>query len=719
MPSGPHTRNVKPLLLIPFATLLVLHPLLLHGPSCGQDLAFHVQSWLDAAHQLRHGTLYPHWDMTAAWNAGEPRFLFYPPLSWLLGAVLTLIFPTALCPTIFIAIALLAAGFTFHKLASEFASPNAALIASTLYLANPYMLFTAFERSALAELLAAAWIPLLLLALLRPDPTDVPSAMRTVRNIAIPLALLWLTNAPAAVIGSYTLALVATLRVLTAIFAPTKLSSQSEQIAPVTPSSRPKQIAPVTPSSRPERSVVERPLYSAQTAASLETSATIRHPEASAPGLIPPQKKGGFSPWGMPLRLTATYLAAAILGLTLPAIYLLPAAYQRRYIQTAMALLPNMRYQDNFLFTRTTDAAHNAVNQTISLLALTLLLLTAAAVLTLLLKKSPTDREPVILSEGRSPKPKDPEALHPAQTFLPFLARTLALLTAIIAFLLTPLSTPIWHHLPNLAYLQFPWRLLILLAPIFALTLALLIDRIPTFSKPSPSAQDPWLHRRMSRPVTALTLLLPLALAVPAYRLYHQPCDPTDDPTHLAQLFSTHHGYPPTDEYTPTLADNDPLRSNNPAYWLANSPNDPAPNTTPTAAELNPSLDTDDTSLPDTQTLSTPSPHHFQIHAPTRSYLILNLRDYPNWDITETDPNGMERYHPAHNLRNDGLVALTLWYGSDYTLDITWRRTLDQTLGLVLSTLALLALVLTYRRKTAANPPRRPSRHPEQSEGPL
>ncbi len=203
--AAPSPAPKRAYLLIPFAVLLVLHPLFIHGPSCGQDLTFHVQSWLDAAAQLRHAH-YPHWDTTAAWNAGEPRFLFYPPISWLLGALLTLIFPINLCPTIFIAIALLASGLTFHKLASEFVSPNAALIASTLYLANPYMLFTAFERCALAELLAAAWLPLLLLALLRKRPT--------IPGIAIPLALLWLTNAPAAVIGSYTLALVATLRVL-------------------------------------------------------------------------------------------------------------------------------------------------------------------------------------------------------------------------------------------------------------------------------------------------------------------------------------------------------------------------------------------------------------------------------------------------------------------------------------------------------------------------
>jgi hypothetical protein len=211
------------------------------------------------------------------------------------------------------------------------ASPNAALIASTLYLANPYMLFTAFERSALAELLAAAWIPLLLLALLRIRPT--------IRGIAIPLALLWLTNAPAAVIGSYTLALIGAFRLAHAL-------------------------------------------------------RTHNHPQAKS--------------------ITLTYLAGACLGLTLPAIYLLPAAYERRFIQVAMAIIPNMRYQDNFLFTHTTDAAHNAVNHTISTLALTLLLLTAAAILPILLPKpkaSPTADTPKPFSP--IPYPLSP-ALPPA-----------------------------------------------------------------------------------------------------------------------------------------------------------------------------------------------------------------------------------------------------------------------------------------------------------------
>jgi hypothetical protein len=320
MPSGPTKRA---LLLLPLAALLAILPLLIHGGSCGQDQVFHLQSWFDAAQQLRHGH-YPHWAFTAAWNAGEPRFQFYPPLSWLLGAVLTMIFPANAAPIVYIFIALIAAGFAMYWLAKSFVSEEAALLAAALYLANPYMLFNAFERSAFAELLAAAWIPLLLLGILRTRPT--------VRGIAVPLALLWLTNAPAAVMGSYTLALLATLRVAFFI--------------------RDKDIC------HPERS-----------------AAKSKDPEGAALSIpLDP-----FKP--TPLRLALTYIAGAVLGLALPAFYLIPAAVERKYVQVAMAIIPNMRYQDNFLFAHTADAAHNAVNHTASMLALALIAATSSSAL--------------------------------------------------------------------------------------------------------------------------------------------------------------------------------------------------------------------------------------------------------------------------------------------------------------------------------------------------
>src|ERR1700722_680997 len=202
----PHTmhRNRLPYILIPVVALIAILPLILQGCSCGHDFDFHILSWLEAAHQFTQGNLHPHWAFTPAYNAGEPRFVFYPPLSWTLGAILGLILPWTWTPIVYTWLALTASGLALYYLVRDFTQPTAALLAAVFYAVNPYMLFTAYERTAYAELLAAAWIPLLLHAILR--------RQITVPRIAIPVALLWLTNAPAAVMPCYTLALLAILR---------------------------------------------------------------------------------------------------------------------------------------------------------------------------------------------------------------------------------------------------------------------------------------------------------------------------------------------------------------------------------------------------------------------------------------------------------------------------------------------------------------------------
>jgi hypothetical protein len=177
------------------------------------------------------------------------------------------------------------------------------------------------------------------------------------------------------------------------------------------------------------------------------------------------------------------------------------------------------------------------------------------------------------------------------------------------------------------------------------------------------------------------------------YRLYAHPCDPSGGPAAIAALFRTHHGVLPTDEYTPTDADNDVLRTNLPGYWLAADPNASAPNTTPTAAELNPSLQTDDTPVPNAQTLSTPAPHHLSLNLTLPATLILHLRDYPNWHITRNGNPVLPRLQ-----RDDGLLAIQLPAGPSI-IDITWHRTWDQNLGLALSLCGLLALGLTFRSR--------------------
>ncbi len=99
-----------PAILLPLLALIVVTPLIAHGCSCGHDFEFHLESWLDAATQMRHGTLDPAWTVTAAWNAGEPRFLFYPPVSWMFGALLALTMPLSAAPIVFTGVALLGSG---------------------------------------------------------------------------------------------------------------------------------------------------------------------------------------------------------------------------------------------------------------------------------------------------------------------------------------------------------------------------------------------------------------------------------------------------------------------------------------------------------------------------------------------------------------------------------------------------------------------------------
>lgn len=195
---------------VPAATLCcLLLPLLFfflrHGYSSGDDLPFHLGSWADASLQLRHG-VYPQWDTAAAYGAGEPRFVFYPPLSWLLGALLRMIATPAHAAEWFLCIAVASCWIGMYVAARRWFPASASLIAATVYAAAPYTLFNGLQRAAFGELLASALLPLLFAACIAPVPT--------VAAISVPLAWLWLTNIPTAILGSYLLLTVAVFRLL-------------------------------------------------------------------------------------------------------------------------------------------------------------------------------------------------------------------------------------------------------------------------------------------------------------------------------------------------------------------------------------------------------------------------------------------------------------------------------------------------------------------------
>jgi hypothetical protein len=434
-------------------------------------------------------------------------------------------------------------------------------------MANPYMLFTAYERTAYGELLAAAWMPLLLEGIL--------AERITVPGIAIPVALLWLTNAPAAVMGCYALALLAIVR------------------------------------------------------------------------LVMDSKQGRSAP---ALHSAVRTACGTGLGLALAAFYIVPAAYERRYVQTAMAIIGGVRIDANFLFEHTgttlDDLMHDAVLRTVSWIAVTML---AAAVVALVVAGL-RHREKL-----RSSDPAQPAPIAP-----------LVILAAVIALMLTPLSGPIWHRLPEMAFLQFPWRLLALLGPVLALALAAAQSSLSNIA-PRVSTQPP------STGTIFAALILVAALGLPAWHLFRQFCDPDDTVSARVALFHSNAGTDATDEYTPVSADNDALKPGDPAMWLAESPNAAPPlQTAPTATRT--------------------APLHSMIDAPRAEFLILNLRAYPSWRIA-LSRQGIAREPVSGELaRADGLIAIAVPAGRSI-IDIRYVESPDQIVGDAISGVALAALI--------------------------
>ncbi len=186
---------------------LVVLPWCFQGVPAGHDFEFHLNSWMDVLSQWKQGVIYPRWAGMANHGFGEPRFIFYPPASWTLGAALGAILPWKLVPGAYVWIALTLSGCSMFLLARRWLGRRDAIFAAALYVANPYHLVTVYWRSAFAELLAAALLPLVVLWVLRCKEDG--------RRIIVPLGLIvaaaWLTDLPAAVMLNYSLVLLLTV----------------------------------------------------------------------------------------------------------------------------------------------------------------------------------------------------------------------------------------------------------------------------------------------------------------------------------------------------------------------------------------------------------------------------------------------------------------------------------------------------------------------------
>ena len=557
--------------LIPLAALVVLMPMFHHGISCGHDLTFHITNWVEVSQQWRQGIVFPRWAVSPNYTAGEPRFIFYPPASTMLGAALGEITGWAAAPFVFIFVALCAAGAAMYRFARLSLLPAAALAAALLYIANPYTLFVIYTRSAFSELVAAAILPLLFLAVLRPR---IHIAL-----VAETVAGLWLANAPAAVLGMYALLVLALL-------------------------------------------------------------AAWRHRS---------------------LQHLLRIAAGTALGFAVATIYILPAAYERRWVQIDRVKQAAYEFRNNFLFGHMGEPLHDQVLHQASWIAVLLLAIIAISTAVLLLQH---------------------RHWHLLQRRVFFL---LAILSAVILFLLLPISAFAWHIVPELAFLQFPWRWTIALAPIAALLLAAALSHV----------YKRWV-------VIVLACLVVLFSHHAAYHHFHQACDPEDTPAGIVASFnlnaeSAGPGQEGTDEYTPVGANTDDLQHDAPRVWLYN------------AAEVGESQPAQHNEIRQHAVIEQWSPEykHFSANVPTDTIAILQLMDYPAWQV-RIDGQPAKKAVTA----SSGQIQIAL-QGGHSDVEVKFVHTADRILADIISALALLLLAWVAWRERHYHSHSRRHVHPQ------
>jgi hypothetical protein len=544
-----------PVLLIACTALLATGVLFVRGNSCGHDFDFHLLSWMEVARAWHAGLLYPHWVQDANYGAGEPRFIFYPPASWLLGALLGVAISWHAAPVLFVLLALLAAGGSMYLLARDWASAGPATFAACLYVASPYAMFVAYERSAFGELLAAAWLPLMVLFALRRSGSVAP--------LGLSVAALWLTNSPAAVVGSYLLAVLAL-------------------------------------------------------------------------GMWIAQGR----PW--PALRAAGGMA---LGLGLAAFYIVPAAFEQRWVQIERAITPGMRVEDSFLFAHTANDFHDQVLRTASWI-LILEFAGASVAAYLAWKKRAGGSNRIVLT-----------------AMLP-----------VFLFLQLPASEVIWKHAPHLKFLQFPWRWLMALSVAGCTLAGMAVVR-----------QARW------RVLVAGTMIA--AMAIGGGLLFFQPCD--DEDAVAAQLAGFHlgHGTEGTDEYTPVGVDNAAVQQHLPLVRvLRAAQDDTADDTSADNPEWRAGGPGGIAAWVDAQRRNG---EHWTVSVvtPETGFAVLRLMDYPSWRVT-VDGQPVK----SRPLREDGLMAVPVNVGS-HVLEVRWTATRDVVAGRAVSAIALLALAAVAMRE--------------------
>jgi hypothetical protein len=618
-------------------SLLIVAPFFFYGSASGHDFEFHAASWLDVAGQWKEGIVFPRWAGWANHGFGEPRFIFYPPFSWLLGAALSFFVPWNYVPVAFIVLVQTFAGVSAFAFARRLLPERAALFGAVCYAANPNALLIIYMRSDYAELLASAFFPLLFLAVLevggvlkvggafdfgapanRGKRSSLSSTAagadefifgwrlrRAVVFFAAMFAAVWSSNAPAGVIASYSVAL---------LFAWFALREKS---------------------------------------------------------------------W----RPLARGFAAIALGFGFTAFYLLPAAYEQRWVNIGQALSAGLLPAENFLYTATNDPEHTLFNWIASTTAVVLIVLTGIAALAARSRQDATAGR----SEPRPYNDSEDRGQTGGLSGLPNAAwqAMLLLATAATCVMLRPTAI-FWNLLPKLKFVQFPWRWMSIVGVVFAVFVAAAVAR----------SRFRWIW------VVGVALIL----FGGATFFVHATWWDTDDISTLQEGVKAGTGFDGVDEYDPIGDDHYNLPPKAPQVKLLAASPDAGDSLTSTNTAKSP----DATAAPGataSATAAAPAGATILVQRWTTDQKILRvnalgpvrvalrLLDYPAWRV---EVNGARVTPESEGDTAQMVVSLP---GGASEITVRFVRTWDRTVGGIMSLLSIgFAWLLARRRHRAWAP---------------
>jgi hypothetical protein len=575
--------------LILLAAGVAVFPQLIRGNSCGHDFDVHLVSWLDCLNAWRHSIPYPHWTPSANYGAGEPRFVFYPPLTWMLGTALGSVLPWNLAPIALTFLTLAGTGLATRALALQALDDVPAALAGCTAIFSGFALFTAYERSAFPEFAGGVWLPLLVLFVLRDRHPSASLARRSFDGSTAPLAVMlagaWLSNLPLGVMAGYLLAAVAVLWAL------------------------------------------------------------VR------------------KSWAPMLRAAL----AAVLGLGLAAIYWIPAAFERHWVDIRQATEdPGYSFENNWLFVHNANpilALHDTINHQVSWIAVSMIAVTVAGLL---------------ISWRRGTLPVQKSSASRGWWI------SLAAIPIVVLFLLFPISLPVWH-LPEMSFLQYPWRWLEAVEAPMAIFFVTAI----------------WPRRSLARTaVLAACTAAFLAATAFAGTYFFQVCYPEDTVASTLAAYHAGAGFEGMYEYEPPGADETLIATGLPDACLVSDPSTDLGKPDPDDASANPiwtPAQPDCLAAFSAANSSRTNPEHRELRATiTRpGYLVLRLLSYPAWGVRV---NGRlltgDRFKILPQ-RNDGLIAVPVPQG-DVDLTVDWTTTPDVIAGRWISGISLLLLMALW-----------------------